>query len=246
MKSTTARPRPPWYPEPPPNSWADIAPPTSVSPTSVDPVTTPLDEDEDIEDEHDYSESTERVIKVKVPKPFPIQPGDINPSQPRLPVIQTQRKPQNPPLEDLVSDLKDKHKEDILNPVISMLNFTYYCPPITARGLFWNWTAGGDTAVLECPGGSIGFAKWKCGRSPAEWSALSPSLAECESKWLNNLDARLRDGESISTVSGDLAQLSGLQPMYGGDLRLASKMLKHMAERMNYDIQVLLLLILLL
>ena len=96
---------------------------------------------------------------------------------------------------------------------------------------------GGDTAVLECPGGSIGFAKWKCGRSPIEWDSLSPSLAECESKWLNNLDARLRDGESISTVSGDLAQLSGLQPMYGGDLRLASKMLKHLAERMNYDIQ---------
>lgn len=39
-------------------------------------------------------------------------------------------------------------------------------------------------------------------------------------------------------MSGDLAQLSGLQPLYGGDLRLATKMLKHMAERMNYDIQV--------
>ena len=59
-----------------------------------------------------------------------------------------------------------------------------------------------------------------------------------QSKWLKNLDARLREGESISTVSGDLAQLSGLQPLLGGDLRLATKMLKHMAERMNYDIQV--------
>ena len=72
----------------------------------------------------------------------------------------------------------------------------------------------------------------------ARWSSLSPSLAECQSKWLANLDSRLRDGESIRGVSGDLAQLSGLQHLYGGDLMLASKMLKHMAERMNYDIQV--------
>ena len=146
-----------------------------------------------------------------------------------------------------------------------------YCGPLTARGLHWNWTRAGDTAVLECPSGSIGFAKWKCdrlvttrqpqhllsgnsgsarraansgaghgglGETAARWSSLSPSLAECQSKWLANLDSRLRDGESISGVSGDLAQLSGLQPLYGGDLMLASKMLKHMAERMNYDIQV--------
>ena len=66
---------------------------------------------------------------------------------------------------------------------------------------------------------------------------MSPSLAECQSKWLNNLDARLRDGESISTVSHDLAQLTGLQQMYGGDLQLATRMLKHMAERMHFDIQ---------
>ena len=70
-----------------------------------------------------------------------------------------------------------------------------------------------------------------------EWASHSPTLAECQSKWLNNLDSRLRDGEAISSVSGELAQLSGLQAMYGGDLQLSSRMLKHMAERMHYDIQ---------
>ena len=70
-----------------------------------------------------------------------------------------------------------------------------------------------------------------------EWESLSPSLAECQSKWLHNLDARLRDGESIRTVSSDLAQMSALQTMYGGDLQLSTRMLKHMAERMHFDIQ---------
>ena len=145
--------------------------------------------------------------------------------------------------------------------VLSLANFTQYCPPVTARGLFWNWTGAGETAVLECPSGSIGFAKWRCGqpidhkRRPSAsveddssedeedtpggttWSGPSPSLVECQSKWLNNLDARLRDGEAVATVSGDLAQLSGRQALYGGDLQLATKMLKHMAERMHYDVQ---------
>ena len=47
----------------------------------------------------------------------------------------------------------------------------------------------------------------------------------------------MRDGESIRTVSSDLAQMSALQTMYGGDLQLSTRMLKHMAERMHFDIQ---------
>ena len=69
------------------------------------------------------------------------------------------------------------------------------------------------------------------------WATISPSLAECQSRWLNTLDTRLREGEDITEISTDLAQLSGLQPLYGGDLQLSSRMLKHMAERMHFDIQ---------
>ena len=90
--------------------------------------------------------------------------------------------------------------------------------------------------MLQCHADSTGFAKWRCGHAGeaglrVEWARHSPTLAECQSKWLNNLDSRLRDGEAISSVSGDLAQLSGLQAMYGGDLQLSSRMLKHIAER---------------
>ena len=122
--------------------------------------------------------------------------------------------------------------------VVAISNFTHYCAPAQARGLFWNWTAGGDTAVLQCPHDSSGFAKWHCsGGQTVSWATLSPSLAECQSRWLNTLDSRLREGEDINKISTDLAQLSGLQPLYGGDLQLSTRMLKHMAERMHFDIQ---------
>lgn len=122
--------------------------------------------------------------------------------------------------------------------VVAISNFTHYCAPAQARGLFWNWTAGGDTAVLQCPHDSSGFAKWQCrGGQSVGWASLSPSLAECQSRWLNNLDTRLREGEDIAGISSDLAEMSGQQSLYGGDLQLSTRMLKHMAERMHFDIQ---------
>jgi hypothetical protein len=39
-------------------------------------------------------------------------------------------------------------------------------------------------------------------------------------------------------VSSVLAERSDGQILFGGDLPLAARMLKHMSERMHYDIQV--------
>ena len=168
-------------------------------------------EDESTEEEEQEEQKEEqeapRVIQVKVPKP--IVSGDYSEA------VQAGTR------------------------VVAIANFTHYCSPAQARGLYWNWTAGGDTAVLQCPRDSTGFAKWRCEREgeTVGWATLSPSLAECQSRWLNTLDTRLREGEDITKISTDLGQMSGLQPLYGGDLQLSSRMLKHMAERMHFDIQ---------
>ena len=47
---------------------------------------------------------------------------------------------------------------------------------------------------MQCPYGSTGFAKWSCehGRPQAAWAPGSPSLQECVSIWLSDLDSKLR------------------------------------------------------
>ena len=166
-------------------------------------------EDESTPEDEQEEQEEPRVIQVKVPKPI------VSP--------------------DYSVEAEGGMEE---GRVVSIANFTHFCSPAQARGLFWNWTAGGDTAVLQCPTDSTGFAKWRCRAGPTVgWASLSPSLAECQSRWLNTLDGRLREGEDITEISTDLAQMSGLQPLYGGDLQLSSRMLKHMAERMHFDIQ---------
>jgi hypothetical protein len=56
--------------------------------------------------------------------------------------------------------------------------------------------------------------------------------------WLADLDSRLREGVSTQNVSTILAEKSDSQILFGGDIPLAARMLKHMSERMHYDIQV--------
>ena len=98
----------------------------------------------------------------------------------------------------------------------------------------------GDTAVLQCPHGSTGFAKWHCEMGPPQprWSDSGPTFSECRSLWLADLDSRLREGISTQNVSAVLAERTEAQVLFGGDLPLAARMLKHMSERMHYDIQV--------
>ena len=91
---------------------------------------------------------------------------------------------------------------------------------------------------------------------------LGPTLAECRSLWLGELDTKLRGGlDSVSNVSKLFAEktakiarqnnqnrltsgtltsepeMTQQQPfniIFGGDLVLGARMLKHMAERMHY------------
>lgn len=40
-----------------------------------------------------------------------------------------------------------------------------------------------------------------------EWHGDTPDLSECRSVWLNSLEARVREGESLLSISNDLAQV---------------------------------------
>lgn len=40
-----------------------------------------------------------------------------------------------------------------------------------------------------------------------EWHGETPDLSECRSVWLNSLEARVREGESLLSISNDLAQV---------------------------------------
>ena len=85
--------------------------------------------------------------------------------------------------------------------------------------------------IQNCPGGANGQAQWKCG--PYGWQRPTPDLSACSSVWMMTLDRRVRDGEVIPKISSELAQVTNTsKELYGGDLVIATKLLKLMAEKM--------------
>jgi len=110
-----------------------------------------------------------------------------------------------------------------------------HCPPVTTRNLFWNWTSSGDLAIQPCPGGSSGFAKWRCG-SDSTWYLGSPDLSECQSHWLARLETRLRKGEPVVTLANELADLTSERTLYGGDLGMITQLLQSLAHRARQEL----------
>ncbi|KAK7863093.1 hypothetical protein R5R35_004918 [Gryllus longicercus] len=116
------------------------------------------------------------------------------------------------------------------------------CGPVSARNLYWNWTWAGDVNVQPCPGGATGLASWRCspgvgGGAAAAWRPASPDLSECRSVWLTSLEDRVNDGDSITSIAGDLAQVTRSKTLYGGDMMTTTKIIMKMAKKMSADIQ---------
>ena len=110
-----------------------------------------------------------------------------------------------------------------------------HCPPTPARGLHWNWTAVSELALQPCPGGSSGFARWRCGPS-GSWERGSPDLSECQAHWITRLETRLRNGESVIRVSTDLAAVTETRRLYGGDLVVTTHLMQSLAHRLRQDL----------
>ncbi|KAL0810102.1 hypothetical protein ABMA28_010908 [Loxostege sticticalis] len=70
-----------------------------------------------------------------------------------------------------------------------------------------------------------------------EWFGSTPDLSECRSVWLNSLEARVREGESLLSISNDLAQVTSSKTLYGGDMMTTTTIMKKLAQRMSHNVQ---------
>ncbi|KAK8747712.1 hypothetical protein OTU49_016552, partial [Cherax quadricarinatus] len=108
-----------------------------------------------------------------------------------------------------------------------------WCPPSSGRGLFWNWTQGGDVAVQPCPGGASGWARRPC--NPLGWAGPA-DLSECRSVWLTTLTSRAHANDAVLAVAHDLAAVTGSRALYGGDVTATARLLNSLAHRMAGDV----------
>ncbi|XP_072946025.1 latrophilin Cirl isoform X2 [Epargyreus clarus] len=85
---------------------------------------------------------------------------------------------------------------------------------------------------MHVPNGEMGYSD-----SMPEWHGATPDLSECRSVWLNSLEARVREGESLLSISNDLAQVTSSKTLYGGDMMTTTSIMKKLAQRMSQTVQ---------
>ncbi|GJQ68273.1 hypothetical protein Trydic_g10784 [Trypoxylus dichotomus] len=114
-----------------------------------------------------------------------------------------------------------------------------YCSPVVLRSIYWNWTKHGDHNIQPCPGGTTGFARWRCVKvnDKAIWSPDTPDLSECRSVWLTSLEQRvLVMKDSLLSITSDLAQVTSSKTLYGGDMMITTQIIQKMTTKMSMDI----------
>jgi len=141
--------------------------------------------------------------------------------------------------------LHDKVRNNIspsVSPHSGTVSPLSMCPPRNIRALSWSWTKPGVEAILGCPQGTSGLARWRCvgarnGRSTPHWSTPSPDLSECQSVWMEKIIRELKKSELIINLANDLMQYVSVNALYGGDIKSAIDAMTIIAEKMHYQLR---------
>ena len=116
-----------------------------------------------------------------------------------------------------------------------------YCPSSFVRSLFWNSIRKNEMTSQKCPGGATGFVKWRCiynhDLDIAEWYPPRPDFSECRSLWLDNLDERLNNRESVIKIANELALMTLTKPLYSEDLVKIANIIQQFLEHTITSIQ---------
>lgn len=112
-----------------------------------------------------------------------------------------------------------------------------FCPSTSSRNVEWNWTKPGETAILPCPLGTSGLARWRCGHSGL-WSENHPDMSDCKSEAATNLEARVRAEDPEAVLASSLAHMTTTKShFYGGDVDTSVAVLKTIANRLRFILQ---------
>ena len=119
-----------------------------------------------------------------------------------------------------------------------------FCPATFARNILWNWTRNGEVAIVPCPQGATGLARWSClpnQKSPffPNWSSGQPDLSDCKSNKMSTLESQVREevDDEEEIVSRLVKLTHSSKNFYGGDLEAATSIMRTMANRIQYSLQ---------
>lgn len=242
--TTTNRPSPPWLITSQPPMWSTIKPtsrpaiiPIIPKSSKIPPLRTTT------------TSSTVTKTTVAVPKPLPPQLLPDDDIFSKIDIVNSL--PEEITTISYTTYIPKRFSPDSTVPYIPSPSVPFwndkseyldYCKPITMRTIFWNWTRISDLNVQPCPGGTTGYAKWRCIKTEtgATWYPDTPDLSACKSVWLTSLEQRIQNAngkDPLLAITNDLAQVTSSKTLYGGDMMITTKIIKTLTRKMSQDIQ---------
>lgn len=104
-----------------------------------------------------------------------------------------------------------------------------HCHWTSARGLLWPSTSANSQAILPCPRGATGRARWLCNGSTGRWARPTPDLSDCHSPAVSGLEHELLSGKTGPLgVAARLSEATRVheqqESVLGGDVRLVARL----------------------
>ena len=107
------------------------------------------------------------------------------------------------------------------------------CAPRRARTLEWARASANSVAVMPCPQGTEGVARWACDQV-GNYCPAHPDLSECRSSWLRKLGNELSGGSKpLVRVVKELVENVRIHPIFGGDLPAFTSLVRRINERVK-------------
>jgi hypothetical protein len=112
-----------------------------------------------------------------------------------------------------------------------------YCLTTVSRNVHWNWTKPGETAIMPCPLGTSGLARWNCLNSGL-WAENHPDMSDCKSETATSLEAKVRAEDPEAVLASALAHMtSNSGVLYGGDLDTSVAVMRTIGNRLRFILQ---------
>ncbi|XKL59203.1 hypothetical protein PGB90_000219 [Kerria lacca] len=221
--SSTPRPTPPWLMTSPPSIWI-TAKALTIHPEIVSSTQT-------------VSTMPTTVSSTKIQPPVESVENDWISTNTIFPVSQSSSDSEFIVPHVTNNEIQSSSTESLLFPEHENVPL---CKPIIVRNLSWNWTFGGEVSVQPCPGGATGLARWRCQKISQNLAIRfpdTPDLSQCRSMWLNSLESRINEEDSLTKIAAELCQVTESKILFGGDMLTTVKIIRDLAHKMAKNIQ---------
>ncbi|XP_031440561.1 adhesion G protein-coupled receptor L3-like isoform X11 [Clupea harengus] len=137
-----------------------------------------------------------------------------------------------PPAEGSVPEMATRSAASSQLPNVAV----EFCNPTVDADVTWPKTRQGLVARQPCPSGTIGSATFSCLGPEGYWDLQGPDLSNCTSLWVNQINQKLRAGETAALIARELSEQTKGH-IHPGDISYTVRAMGQLVELLDVQLR---------